>query len=173
MATAPVLTITGNLTSNPELRFTPQQGAPVATFTVAYTPRTFNRQAGEWQDGTTLYLRCVAWREMAENIAESLTKGSRVVVVGELVQRNYTDKEGNNRSVVELSVEEIGTSLRFGTTTYTRTSRGAGSATRNQAANSEPAASATGEGDTYTEGDANPWMSGETNPWGPVAAPGQ
>ena len=120
-----IITIIGNLTADPELRFTPS-GAAVASFTVASTPRTFDRQTGEWKDGETLFMPCQAWRQMAENIAESLTKGTRVIVQGRLVQRSYTTREGENRTVVEMQVDEIGPSLRYAKAQVTRQPRGGG-----------------------------------------------
>ncbi len=112
MAGETVITVVGNLTGDPELRFTPS-GAAVANFTVASTPRTFDRQSNEWKDGDTLFMRCSIWREAAENVAESLTKGMRVIVQGRLVQRSYETREGEKRTVVELQVEEIGPSLKL------------------------------------------------------------
>ena len=109
-----VITVIGNLTGDPELRFTPS-GAAVANFTVASTPRTFDRQSNEWKDGDTLFLRCSIWREAAESVAESLTKGTRVIVTGRLVQRSYETREGEKRTVIELEVDEIGPSLRYAT----------------------------------------------------------
>ncbi|MBB3158215.1 single-strand DNA-binding protein [Microbacterium proteolyticum] len=124
------LTIVGNLTADPELRST-QNGLSVVNFTVASTPRTFDRQANEWKDGEALFMRCSAWREHAEHIAGSLSKGSRVVATGRLVQRSYQDREGNNRTALELEVDEIGPSLRYATAQVTRAaSRGAGSSSR-------------------------------------------
>ena len=107
-----IITVVGNLTGDPELRFTPS-GAAVVNFTVASTPRTFDRQANEWKDGDTLFLRCSLWREAAENVAESLIKGTRVIVTGRLVQRSYETREGDKRTVVELQVDEVGPSLRY------------------------------------------------------------
>src|ERR1700756_14020 len=104
MAGETVITVVGNLTDDPELRFTPS-GAAVASFTVAATPRTFDRNTNEWKDGDALFLRCSIWRQAAENVAESLTKGMRVVVQGRLKQRSYDDRQGNKRTVVELDVE--------------------------------------------------------------------
>lgn len=123
MANDTVITVVGNLTADPELRFT-NSGIPVASFTVASTPRTFDRQSGEWKDGEALFLRCSIWRDAAENVAESLTKGTRVIVQGRLQQRSYTDREGNNRTSIELQVDEIGPSLRYATAKPTRTQRG-------------------------------------------------
>ena len=128
MAGETVLTLVGNLTADPELRFTPS-GNPVASFTVASTPRTFDRQAGEWKDGHALFMHCSIWRDAAENVAESLTKGTRVIVQGRLVQRSYTTREGESRTVVEMQVDEIGPSLRYAKVQVTRQPRGGGQAT--------------------------------------------
>jgi single-strand DNA-binding protein len=125
MAGDTVITVIGNLTADPELRFTPS-GAAVANFTVASTPRTFDRQTNEWKDGEALFLRCAIWREAAENVAESLTRGSRVIVSGRLKQRSFETKEGEKRTVVELDVDEIGPSLRYATAKVTKASRGGG-----------------------------------------------
>ena len=125
MAGDTIITIVGNLTADPELRFMPS-GAAVASFTVASTPRTFDRQAGEWKNGQALFMPCQAWRVMAENIAESLTKGTRVIVQGRLVQRSYTTREGEQRTVVEMQVDEIGPSLRYAKAQITRQPRGGG-----------------------------------------------
>ncbi|GGO95101.1 single-stranded DNA-binding protein [Actinomyces gaoshouyii] len=120
MAGDTVITIIGNLTADPEMRFTPS-GAAVASFTIASTPRTFNRQTNEWQDAETLFMRCSIWRDAAENVAESLTKGMRVIAQGRLQQRSYTDREGAQRTVVEMQVDEIGPSLRRAKAQVTRT----------------------------------------------------
>ncbi|KFU79114.1 single-strand binding protein [Amycolatopsis lurida] len=125
MAGDTVITVIGNLTSDPELRFTPS-GAAVANFTVASTPRTLDRQSGEWKDGEALFLRCNIWRQAAENVAESLTRGARVVVQGRLKQRSFETKEGEKRTVVELEVDEIGPSLRYATAKVNKVSRGTG-----------------------------------------------
>src|ERR1700710_140520 len=125
MAGETVITVIGNLTSDPELRFTPS-GAAVANFTVASTPRTFDRQSQEWKDGEALFLRCNVWRQVAENVAESLTRGSRVIVSGRLKQRSFDTKEGEKRTVIELEVDEIGPSLRYATAKVTKASRGEG-----------------------------------------------
>ena len=122
MANETVLTIVGNLTADPELRFT-NSGIPVASFTVASTPRTFDKQAGEWREGEALFMRCSAWRDLAENVAESLTKGARVIVQGRLQQRSYTDKEGNQRTAIDLQVDEVGPSLRYATAQPVRANR--------------------------------------------------
>jgi single-strand DNA-binding protein len=125
MAGDTTITVIGNLTADPELRFTPS-GAAVANFTVASTPRTFDRQSNEWKDGDTLFLRCSIWREAAENVAESLTKGTRVIVSGRLVQRSYETREGEKRTVYELQVDEVGPSLRYASAKVTRTQRQGG-----------------------------------------------
>ena len=125
MAGDTIITIVGNLTADPEIRFTPS-GAAVASFTVASTPRTFDRQAGEWKDGETLFMPCSSWRDAAENVAESLTKGTRVIVQGRLVQRSFTTREGENRTVMEMQVDEIGPSLRYAKAQVTRQPRGGG-----------------------------------------------
>lgn len=125
MAGDTILTVIGNLTADPELRFTPS-GAAVANFTVASTPRMFDRQTNEWKDGEALFMRCSIWREAAENVAESLTKGARVIVSGRLKQRSYETREGEKRTVVELEVEEVGPSLKYATAKVNRASRGGG-----------------------------------------------
>jgi len=125
MAGDTVITVVGNLTGDPELRFTPS-GAAVANFTVASTPRSFDKQSNEWKDGDTLFMRCSVWREAAENVAESLTKGMRVIVQGRLVQRSYETREGEKRTVVELQVDEVGPSLRYASAKVTRAQRSGG-----------------------------------------------
>ena len=123
MAGATVITVIGNLTADPELRFTPA-GAPVANFTLASTPRTFDRQSGEWHDAEALFLRCTIWRQAAQNVAETLTRGMRVMVSGKLKQRSYETREGDQRTVVELEVDEVGPSLRYATAKVNKTQRG-------------------------------------------------
>ncbi len=125
MAGETIITVVGNLTADPELRFTPS-GAPVANFTVASTPRTFDRQTGEWKDGNAMFLNCAVWRQAAENVAESLTKGMRVIVQGRLGSRTYETREGEKRTVFEVEVEEIGPALKYATAKVTRTSGGGG-----------------------------------------------
>jgi single-strand DNA-binding protein len=125
MAGETTITVIGNLTSDPELRFTPS-GSAVANFTIASTPRTFDRQSNEWKDGETLFLRASIWREAAENVAESLTKGTRVIVSGRLKSRTYDTKEGEKRTVMELEVDEIGPSLRYANAKVNRTQRSGG-----------------------------------------------
>ena len=147
MAGDTTLTIIGNLTADPELRFTPA-GAAVANFTVASTPRAFDRQSNEWKDGDALFLRCTIWREAAENVAESLTKGMRVIVSGRLKQRSYETREGEKRIVIELEVDEIGPSLRYATAKVSRVSK-----------------SGTGSGDGYA-GNPDRERSPADDPWG-------
>lgn len=125
MAGETIITVVGNLTADPELRFT-NSGAAVASFTVASTPRTFDRQANEWKDGDALFMRCSVWRDAAENVAESLTKGMRVIVQGRLTQRSYETQQGEKRTVVEMQVDEVGPSLRYASAKVTRTQRGGG-----------------------------------------------
>jgi single-strand DNA-binding protein len=119
------VTVVGNLTNDPELRFTPS-GAAVASFTVASTPRILDKATNEWKDGDALFLRCSVWRQAAENVAESLTRGARVIVTGRLKQRSFETKEGEKRTVVELDVDEVGPSLRYATAKVTKASRGGG-----------------------------------------------
>jgi single-strand DNA-binding protein len=125
MAGETVITVVGNLTGDPELRFTPS-GAAVANFTIASTPRQFDRQSNEWKDGDTLFLNCSIWRQAAENVAESLQKGMRVVAQGRLKQRSYETREGEKRTVVELDVEEVGPSLKYATAKVARVQRSGG-----------------------------------------------
>lgn len=122
MAGEPVITVIGNLTSDPELRFTPS-GKAVANFTVASTPRKRNNATGEWEDGQAIFLRCTIWQQPAENVAESLTRGARVVVQGRLQQRSFETREGEKRTVVELDVDEIGPSLRYATAKMNKVTR--------------------------------------------------
>jgi single-strand DNA-binding protein len=159
MAGETIITVVGNLTADPELRYT-QTGLAVANFTIASTPRTFDRAANDWKDGEALFLRASCWREFAEHVAGSLTKGSRVVATGRLKQRSYETKEGEKRTSIELEVDEIGPSLRYATAQVTRASSGGGSAGGRQqgAVADEPwAASAPAEsGDVWnTPGNYN------------------
>lgn len=119
------ITVVGNLTGDPELRFTPS-GAAVANFTIASTPRTFDRQTNEWKDGDTLFLNCSIWRQAAENVAESLQKGMRVIAQGRLKSRSYETREGEKRTVMELEVEEVGPSMKYASAKVTRVTRGGG-----------------------------------------------
>ena len=152
MAGDTVITVIGNLTADPELRWT-QAGAPIADFTVASTPRTFDRNTGEWRDGDTLFMRCSVWRETAENVAESLRKGMRVIVQGRLTQRSYDTQHGARRTVVELQVDEVGPSLRRARAQVTRVQAQAASA---------PSASASGSGGAAGWGREAP----QHDPWG-------
>lgn len=139
MAGETVITVVGNLTADPELRYT-QNGLPVANFTIASTPRTFDKATNAYKDGDALFMRCSVWREFAEHVAGSLTKGMRVVAQGRLRQRSYQDKEGNQRTSIELEIDEIGPSLRYATAQVTRAARqdGAGQPQSAPAASSEP-----------------------------------
>ncbi|ANG84586.1 MULTISPECIES: single-stranded DNA-binding protein [Microbacterium] len=160
MAGETIITVVGNLTADPELRYT-QNGLPVANFTIASTPRTFDRQANEWKDGDALFLRASVWREFAEHVAGSLTKGSRVIATGRLKQRNYQDREGNNRTSIELEVDEIGPSLRYATAQVTRASGGGGQARQAQVAD-EPwstPGSAGGNSNSGNAGGADAWSA--------------
>jgi single-strand DNA-binding protein len=125
MAGETVITVVGNLVDDPELRFTPS-GAAVANFRIASTPRTFDRQTNEWKDGDALFLTCSVWRQAAENVAESLQKGMRVVVQGRLKSRQYETREGEKRTVFEIDVDEVGPSLKYATAKVTRTQRSGG-----------------------------------------------
>jgi single-strand DNA-binding protein len=140
-----IINIAGNLTSDPELRFT-SSGVAVANFTVASTPRKYDSQTNQWEDGDALFLRCNIWRQAAENVAESLTKGARVIVSGRLHQRSYDTKEGEKRTVVELEVDEVGPSLKYATAKVTKVSR-------STSENHSPA----GQGSNTGRGD--PWGS--------------
>jgi len=141
MAGETVITVNGNLTADPELRYT-QNGLPVANFTIASTPRTFDRQSNEWKDGDTLFLRASVWREYAEHVAGSLQKGDSVIATGRLKQRAYQDKEGNNRTAIELEIDEIGPALRYATAQLTRSKANKGGAASAPAAQAAPAAAA-------------------------------
>jgi len=159
MAGETIITVVGNLTDDPELKFTPS-GAAVANFTVASTPRTFDRQTNEWKDGDALFLRCAAWRQLAENVAESLQKGQRVIVTGALRVRQFERQDGSKGTSVELNVDEVGPSLRYATAKVTKVSRSGG-------------AGGGGFGGG-SGGDANPWSNQPAQPatdaWGTGAA---
>ena len=144
------ITMIGNLVDDPELRFTPS-GAVVAKFRVASTPRYLDKATNEWKDGESLFLQCQIWRQAAENVAESLTKGMRVILSGRLKQRSYETKEGEKRTVFEVEVDEVGPSLRNATAKVTRTQRAAGGA-------AAPAAA-----DTFGD---DPWAAASTSPAG-------
>nr|DAN74447.1 MAG TPA: Single stranded DNA binding protein [Caudoviricetes sp.] len=163
MAGETVITVIGNLTADPELRWT-QAGAPVADFTVASTPRTYDRNAGEWRDGDALFMRCSVWRETAENVAESLRKGIRVIVQGRLTQRSYDTQQGERRTVVELQVDEVGPSLRRARAQVTRVQAQAASA---------PSASAPGSGGAGGWAPSAMLDAPQHDPWGASAAPSE
>ncbi|MEU0500178.1 MULTISPECIES: single-stranded DNA-binding protein [Nocardia] len=159
MAGDTVITVIGNLTADPELRFTPA-GAAVANFTVASTPRVFDRNSNEWKDGEALFLRCNIWREAAENVAESLTRGARVIVSGRLKQRSYETREGEKRTVVELEVDEVGPSLRYATAKVAKASRGGGGGGFGSGGGGGNFAPAGGGGGSRSGGaDDDPWGS--------------
>jgi single-strand DNA-binding protein len=155
------ITVVGNLVDDPELRFTPS-GAAVANFRIASTPRTFDRQANEWKDGEALFLSCSVWRQAAENVAESLQKGMRVIVQGNLRSRQYETREGEKRTVFEIQVDEVGPSLRYATAKVTRTQRSGGSSYGGQQGGGQGAPS-----------DNDPWATPAPTPQGaPAGSPG-
>jgi single-strand DNA-binding protein len=166
------ITVIGNLTADPELRFTPS-GVAVCNFTVATTPRQFDKSANEWRDGETMFLPCGVWREAAENVAESLRKGMRVIVSGRLKSRTFETKDGDKRTVLELDAEEVGPSLRYATAQVRRTQRAGG---QGQPAGGQPAAAASGDwGGTWNNGPAADPNGGQpaaagADPW---AVPGE
>ena len=143
MTGEPTITVVGNLTADPDLRSTPA-GVAVLDFTVASTPRAYDRESGEWKDDETLFLRCSVWRQAAENAAQSLTKGTRVIVHGRLRQRSFETKEGDKRTVVELDVDAIGPELRYASAKVSKVSRGGGATADDGPWQSPPA-------DTYDE----------------------
>jgi single-strand DNA-binding protein len=150
MAGETPITVVGNLTADPELRFTPS-GAAVANFTVASTPRTFDRQTNDWKDGEALFLNCSVWRQAAENAAESLTRGMRVIVSGRLKARSYETREGEKRTVFEIDVDEVGPSMKYATAKVTKTSRSGGG---------------QGYGSSGGSSSDDPWASQPGNPGG-------
>lgn len=188
MAGETTITVIGNLTADPELRFTPN-GAAVANFTVASTPRTFDRQTNEWKDGDAMFLNCSVWRQYAENVAESLSKGTRVIVSGRLKARSYETREGEKRTVFEVEVEEVGPSLKYATAKVTRTPGGGngggnwqggnqgggfsgGNAGGNAAPQAAPAAGGNaggwssapqGQGGNNRGGGVDPWASAQSD----------
>ena len=157
MAGETTITLVGNLTADPELRFTPS-GAAVANFTVASTPRTFDRQTNEWRDGEAMFLNCAVWRQAAENVAESLQKGMRVIVQGRLRSRSYETRDGERRTVFEVDVDEIGPALRYATAKVTRNASGS-----NQGGSARQSAGSYGD---------DPWASGTPAPAGARAQQG-
>ena len=180
------ITVVGNLVADPELRFTPA-GAAVANFRIASTPRRFNRQTSQWEDGEAMYLTCNVWRQAAENVAESLSKGMRVIVQGRLRQRSYESREGERRSIFEVEVDEVGPSLSFATAQVTRASRGGGQGgygnqgggqmnqgTMNQGQQQQPNHGGFGGGgNTGGFGGGNPQQQAPDNdPWNSAPASG-
>ena len=161
MAGETVITIVGNLTDDPELRFTPS-GAAVANFTIASTPRTFNRQTSTWEDGDALFMRCSVWRQAAESVAESLQRGMRVIAQGRLRQRSFETREGEKRTVVELEVDEIGPRLRFATAKVTKTQRSGGGGGGYGAGS--PSGAPVGNDPWATQGAGAP-QGGGNDPW--------
>jgi single-strand DNA-binding protein len=151
------ITLVGNLTNDPELRFTPS-GAAVAKFTVASTPRYMDRQTNEWKDGDTLFLQCQIWRQAAENVAETLTRGMRVIVSGKLKQRSYETKEGEKRTVFEVEVDEVGPSLRNATAKVTKTTKqgGGGFSAPTESSDDWSSTTSVGGGWTSTTADEQP-----------------
>ena len=165
------ITLIGNLTSDPELRFTPS-GAAVASFTVASTPRTFDKQTNEWKDGDAMFLNCSVWRQYAENVAESLTKGMRVIVSGRLKSRSYETREGEKRTVFEVDVDEVGPALRYATAKVTRTTGGGGGGgswqgnqgggnSGGNSQQSDPWASSGNSGGGNNRGGNDPWAQSQ------------
>ena len=152
MAGETTITLVGNLTADPELRFTPS-GAAVANFTVASTPRTFDRQTNEWRDGDAMFLNCAVWRQAAENVAESLQKGMRVIVQGRHKSRSYETREGERRTVFEIDVDEIGPALKYATAKVSRNASGGQGGGRSSSAGSG------GSGGNYGD---DPWATGGT-----------
>jgi single-strand DNA-binding protein len=150
MAGETTITLVGNLTADPELRFTPS-GAAVANFTVASTPRTFDRQTNEWRDGDAMFLNCAVWRQAAENVAESLQKGMRVIVHGRLKSRSYETREGERRTVFEIDVDEIGPALKYATAKVSRNASGGQGGGRSSSGGSG------GSGGNYGD---DPWATG-------------
>ena len=180
MAGETPITVIGNLTADPELRFTPN-GVPVANFTVASTPRTLDRQTNEWRDGEAMFLNCSVWRQFAENVAESLSKGMRVVVNGNLKARSYEDRDGNRRTSYEIDVNEVGPSLRFAAAKVSRNQSSGGGNWGGNAGGGQGGWSGGNGGQggswggnpgnqgSYNNGDANrgggvdPWASAQTD----------
>jgi single-strand DNA-binding protein len=163
MAGETIITGVGNLTDDPDLRFTPN-GAAVANFTVASTPRFFDKNTNEWKDGEALFLRCSIWRQAAENVAESLQRGARVVVQGRLKQRSYETREGEKRTTFEMDVDEIGPSLKYATAKVTKTSRsggdfGGGSGGGSPSGGNDPWASSAPAGGQQSAPASDPWAA--------------
>jgi len=158
MAGETTITVIGNLVDDPELRFTPS-GAPVANFRIASTPRTFDRQSNEWKDGDTLFLSCAVWRQAAENVAESLQRGMRVIVQGRLKSRQYETREGEKRTVFEIDVEEVGPSLRSASAKVTKTTRSGGGGGGYSGGNGGGGGGYSGGGGQQSAPADDPWAS--------------
>lgn len=154
-----IITVVGNMVADPELRFTPS-GAAVASFTIASTPRTFDKTTNEWKDGDSLFLRCSVWRQAAENVAESLAKGARVIATGRLKQRSYETREGEKRTVVELEVDEVGPSLKSATAKVNKASRASTDGSGGQSAGADPWSSSPTAATAAAPAD-DPWGSNE------------
>jgi single-strand DNA-binding protein len=166
MAGETPITVVGNLTADPELRFTPS-GAAVANFTVASTPRTFDRQTNDWKDGEALFLNCSVWRQAAENAAESLTRGMRVIVSGRLKARSYETREGEKRTVFEIDVDEVGPSMKYATAKVTKTSRsGGGQGYGSGGGGDDPWASNAGASRQGQGGQGGQGNGGQGGSWG-------
>lgn len=170
MAGETLITVIGNLTADPEMRVTPS-GSAVANFTIASTPKTFDRQTNEFKDGDPLFLRSSVWREQAENVAETLTKGMRVIAQGYLKQRSY-DKDGEKRTVYELEVQEVGPALRFASAKVTRTQRSGGGGNRQSAPQQQPAPQSQSQSWQSPAPGHDPWSS-NANANGGWSNPGQ
>ncbi|HYO33499.1 MAG TPA: single-stranded DNA-binding protein [Nocardioidaceae bacterium] len=158
MAGDTTITLVGNLTDDPDLRFTPS-GAAVANFTVASTPRFFDKQTNEWKDSEALFLRCSIWRQAAENVAETLQRGARVIVTGRLKQRSYETREGEKRTTFEVEVEEIGPSLKYATAKVTKTSRSGGSSGGSSGGGNDPWATPASGAGSNAGGVSDPWAA--------------
>ena len=176
MAGETTITVIGNLVDDPELRFTPS-GAPVANFRIASTPRTFDRQSNEWKDGDTLFLSCAVWRQAAENVAESLQRGMRVIVQGRLKSRQFETREGEKRTVFEIDVEEVGPSLRSASAKVTKTTRSGGGGGYSGGSGGGGGGYAGGGGGGQTATADDPWASpapaqgGANSSWGGQSQP--
>ena len=171
MAGETVITVVGNLVDDPELRFTPS-GAAVANFRIASTPRTFDKQTNDWKDGDSLFLSCSVWRQAAENVAESLQRGMRVVVTGRLKSRTYETREGEKRTVFEIEVEEVGPSLKYATAKVTRTTRSGGGGGYSGGGAAQGGGAPQGGDDPWATPAAQSSPQGNSNAQDPWGAPG-
>jgi single-strand DNA-binding protein len=164
MAGETVITLVGNLVEDPELRFTPS-GAAVANFRVASTPRTFDRQNNEWKDGETLFLSCSVWRQAAENVAESLQRGMRVIISGRLKSRSYETREGEKRTVFEIDVDEVGPSLKTATAKVTKTTRSGGGGYGSAPSDNDPWATQAASAAARSDGGSQAPAAPSSDPW--------